>query len=106
MSDGGYQSHEFTLARPPPGTSPSPADQTLVKDAGGAPTLGGLETSLRMANLVEQLPPEEREAVTLYFFEKWPLDRVAATMERTPEQVAAHLLSAAKLLKAQLGTLA
>lgn len=103
MADEGYQSHEFTLVRPPSPPVAASADQTLVKESGTAPTLGAVGTSLRLANLVEQLPLDEREAITLYFFEKWPLDRVAVTMERSPEQVAALLLSASKSLKTQLG---
>lgn len=104
MSDGGYQSHEFTLARPTTATAgPSPTDQTLKPGAESVPDAEPIAISQQVANLVEQLPLDEREAMTLYFFEKWPLERVAATMDRSSEQVAALLLSASKTLKTQLG---
>lgn len=102
MSDDGFQSQDKTLVRPATLAPVSPTDQTLASNAKGSAPQVSRDGPLPLTELVEQLPLDEREAITLYFFEKWSLDRVAAAMNRTPEQVAALLLSASKSLKSRL----
>ena len=103
MSDGGFRSHEFTMAKPPLSGAPSTTDQTLSKAPEPVPTAVSADDSQKLVALVDQLPLDQREAVTLYYFDRWALDRVAAAMQRTPEQVAELLLGATRTLREGLG---
>lgn len=105
MSDGGYQSFDQTLAKPQSISTTAPSDQTINEAEQTGASAAPADGSQILIRLIEKLPLAEREAVTLFFFDRWPLERVAGTMQRTPEQVAGLLLSAAKTLYVQPETL-
>lgn len=60
------------------------------------------EGLLRLAAAVEALPDGQREAVTLYHLQQWPLDRVAEHMDRTPAAVAGLIKRALKQIRTAL----
>jgi len=60
------------------------------------------EGLLRLAAAVEALPDAQREAVTLYHLQQWPLDRVAEHMGRTPAAVAGLIKRGLKQIRTAL----
>jgi len=60
------------------------------------------EGLLQLAAAVESLPDAQREAVTLYHLQQWPLDRVAEHMSRTPAAVAGLIKRALKQIRVLL----
>jgi RNA polymerase sigma factor (sigma-70 family) len=103
MPDEGFRSHEFTLVKPPTSGAAASTDQTLSEKTESASRTISSDVLQKLSGLIETLPLEQREAITLYYLDRWPLARVAATMKCTPEQVAELLLSASKTLREGLG---
>jgi RNA polymerase sigma-70 factor (ECF subfamily) len=60
------------------------------------------EGLLRLAAAVEALPDAQRDAVTLYHLQQWPLDRVAEHMNRTPAAVAGLIKRGLKQIRTAL----
>ena len=60
------------------------------------------EEAARLAEALEGLPEDNREALVLHYFEGEPLAEVARRMERTPASVAGLLKRGLKQLRCRL----
>lgn len=74
------------------------ADQTSI----GAKAIQN-ERLLLLAEALDGLPPAQREAMELHYWQGWPLAEIATHLDRTPAAVAGLLHRALKALKDQLG---
>jgi RNA polymerase sigma-70 factor (ECF subfamily) len=57
---------------------------------------------LRVANALEELPPAQRDAIALHYWQGWSPTEIAAHLDRTPAAVAGLLLRGLKKLRAVL----
>jgi RNA polymerase sigma-70 factor (ECF subfamily) len=73
------------------------ADQTSI----GAKAIRN-ERVLRLAEVIETLPPAQREAVELHYWHGWPLPEIAERLERTPAAVAGLLHRGLKAIKEKM----
>ena len=63
------------------------------------------ETALRLADALEQLPPDARESLVLQHWHGWTLAQIAESLNRTPGAVAGLIHRGLQQLKKILGTL-
>ena len=63
------------------------------------------ETALQLADALERLPPDTREAVVLQHWHGWTLARIAERLNRTPGAVAGLIHRALQQLKKNLADL-
>jgi RNA polymerase sigma-70 factor, ECF subfamily len=72
-----------------------PASEADALDAG----LIGQESAGRVRALIDGLPPRQREAMVLRFFEDMSIDEVARSMDAAPGTIKATIFAAMKKLK-------
>lgn len=61
------------------------------------------EGLLQLAAAIESLPDGQREAVTLYHLQQWPIDKVAKQMEKSPAAVAGLIKRGLKQIREVMG---
>ena len=62
------------------------------------------ESLLQLAAAIEGLPESQRDAVTLYHLQQWPVDRVALHLNKTPAAVAGLIKRGLKQIRLTLAS--